>query len=242
MKKNDLKEDIDRFIGFFKDKLDTVKTANFGESDALLKKTLYVGFIDALSGTVSHKKKGNRERFVSFVETFTDWKHCNRVSLPHLVRLIQKVPDPEFSNLRKFAYERYDAWDEVRIIGLDFDPEYEEVKKLWPSNVPKPLEDIQLSSLTHANLFYRYRNSLVHELRKPGYGVEYKDEENAPFYHSMLNPDTEESSWALVYPLGFYESLLESAMSLLRKYYETERINPYSQSTFGNYWIEVLNQ
>jgi hypothetical protein len=241
MNKEELKEAIGRFVGFFEEKLNTVKDANFGDSDALFKKTLYVGFIDALSSTVSFKKKGNRERIVAFVETFTDWEHCDRVSLPHLVRLLQKVPDPEFSDLRKFAYAQYDTWIEGRVFGLDCDPEYKEVRKLWPSSIPKPLEDIQISFLKHSSLFYRYRNSLVHELREPGYGVEFKADV-APFYHSMQNLDTEESSWELVYPLGFYERLLESSMNSLRLYYEAERINPYHQSTFGSYWIDTLNQ
>jgi hypothetical protein len=108
--KNELHESIERFLDYFDKQLSIVKEVDFKEevSDCLFKKILYVGFIDALSKTVASPKKGNRERIVSFILNFTDWNNAEKISLPHLVRYLEKVPDPEFSDLREYVYSLID--------------------------------------------------------------------------------------------------------------------------------------
>ena len=86
------------------------------------------------------------------------------------------------------------------------DPKYEDVRKLWPKSHEhiKPINYIQLDSICHVQLFYTYRNSLVHELRKLGHGIEFKDDSSEPYYHSILDIDKGgHMTWELVYPLGF---------------------------------------
>jgi hypothetical protein len=236
----EIEESISQFLQFFEEKIEIVKTSEFRDSNSLFKKTLYVGFIDALSKTTAHKKKGNRDRLISFLLYFCEWKELNKISLPHLVRLLEKVPDPEFRNVREHAYEEFDKWGSGQILDLSHDPDYEVINKLWPKEIPKPLENIQLSFLKHSNLFYKYRNSLVHELREPGYGMEFK-EDKRPFYHAMENIDTGLETWELVYPLGFYEEIISTAIINLRTYYRKERIDPYKLYNFGTYWIDELN-
>lgn len=239
--KGEMEESIDRFIGFFRNKLSVIEKTDFNESTILFRKILYVGLLDALSKTTTYPKKGNRERIVSFVKHFTGWEHHERVSLPHLVRFLRKVPDPEFSSVREYAFSLIDQWAPGELIRLDRDPCLPDVKKRWPSSVPKAFEDITLEHLQHANLFYRYRNSLVHELRLPGYGTEFKSD-TEPFYHSMTHLETEEETWELVYPLGFYERVCRTAIDKLHEYYVKERIDPYSLYSFGTYWIDELNR
>lgn len=127
---------------------------------------------------------------------------------------------------------------------MDRDPGYREVQKLWPRDKEhiKPIENVQLDSLRHVHLFYTYRNSLIHELRTPGYGIEF-DKDKEPFYHSMTDKDENEiTSWELVYPLAFFESICETALKNLETYYTSDRIDPYHFFTFGTYWIEELNR
>jgi len=82
---------------------------------------------------------------------------------------------------------------------------------------------------------------LVHELREPGYGMEFTSD-TEPFYHTMSHLDPEVRSWELVYPLGFYERICIVALKKLRTYYLKERIDPYSLHSFGSYWIDELNK
>ncbi len=235
----ELEKEVDRFLGYFRDKHSQIKSLTLEASDRLFKKALYMSLLDALSKTISYPKQGNRDRFVSLIEYFTDWTYKDRVSLTHLVKLLKRIHAPEFSDLREFAYKRLDSWPYDEIIGLDDDPEFSEVRKLWPNHIPKPLEGIQLEFITHKNLFYKYRNTLVHEMREPGQGMEFTDG-NEPFYHGMTHSDNSET-WELVYPLGFYVRIVESVLDSLKQYYMKDRINPYECYEFGSYWIGELN-
>ena len=237
----ELEDNIDRFLGFFRNRLSEIRNLNCGESTALFRKNLYSSILDALSKTTSHPKKGNRERIVDFIRYFGGWAHCEKISLTHLVRLLEKVPDPSFSGLKQYAFSLYDQWSEGEVIYLENDPDFDDVKTHWPREILKPFEDVQIEFLQHVNLFYRYRNSLVHELREPGYGMEFSKDPN-PFYHSMSDFDGKQKSWELVYPLRFYEKLCETAIDNLREYYLKDRIEPYMCYTFGTYWIEELNK
>lgn len=237
----ELEENIDNFLEFFREQIENVREADFKKSNNIFKKVLYVGFMDTLSKTTAHPKKSNRERVVSFVRTFCNWPSCEKISLPHLVRLLEKVPDPEFSDLREYAFSLFDKWEEGKFITLDSDPNLKEIRNLWPIDISKPLEDIRVEFLQHVNLFYKYRNSLVHELREPGHGMEFKVD-TEPYYHTRSYSDSKNYTWELVYPLGFYDNLCENAIGSLRDYYLKERIDPYSYYTFGTYWIEELNK
>lgn len=234
-------EDIEGFVGFFSRQLQVIKSAQFAEKGDLYKKTLLVSIIDALSGTV-YPRKGNRDRFVSFIRYFGQWKDCEKVSLPHLVRLLEKVPDTDFFELREFALSRLGEWPEGEVICLDRDPDYFEVQKLWPKEreCTKPLGNLQLDSLRHVRLLYSYRNNLVHEMRKPGYGMEFPDDDE-PFYGSRLSEESK-STWELAYPLRFFLSLCVRALIGLKTYYSENGINPYDCFVFGTYWIEDLNR
>jgi hypothetical protein len=237
----ELEGNIDRFLGFFSNRLQEIRNLDCGESTALFQKVLYSSMLDALSRTTSHPKKGNRERVTEFIRTFCDWATCERISLPHLVKLLDKVPDPAFSNLRQYSFSLIDQWQEGMLIPLDSDPEFQEIKSKWPKEIQKPIEDISIEFLQHVNLFYRYRNSLVHELREPGYGWDFTGNPN-PYYHTMTDAESKSDTWELVYPLKFYETLCETAIKTLKGYYLQDRIEPYSCYNFGTYWIDELNR
>lgn len=107
----ELKGKIDQFISFFRTQVNIIRLAKFEKNGNLYKKILYVGIIDTLSKTI-YSRKGNRDRFVSFVRNFSGWNSCERISLPYLVRLLERAPDPQFSKLRKFALSLFDKWSE----------------------------------------------------------------------------------------------------------------------------------
>lgn len=239
---NEIQKQIERFISYFQNKYQIIKETIFKSNSELFKKILYIGIIDALSKTI-FPRKGNRERFVSFLENFSDWKHCSRISLPHLVRLLEFTPEPEYSKIREFSFSTYGQWPPGKVITLEMDPEYKEVIKYWPrgqENI-EPIKGVKLLSLKHIHLFYTYRNSLVHELRNLAYGVEEFALEKEPSYHS-LTTENDEETWQLVYPLGFFENICETCLKSLKKYLIINNIDPYNSFNFGSYWKEELNQ
>ena len=239
---NEIQKQIERFILYFQNKYQIIKETKFKSNSELFKKILYIGIIDALSKTI-FPRKGNRERFVSFLENFSDWKHCSRISLPHLVRLLEFTPEPEYSKLREFAFSAYEQWLSGDIIGLEKEPKYEEVMRYWPrgkDNI-EPIKGVKLESLKHVHLLYTYRNSLIHELRNLGHGIEELSLGKEPSYHHLTDEKNEET-WQLVCPLGFFENICENCVKNLEKYLTENNINPYNSFNFGSYWIEELNQ
>ncbi len=237
----ELEQKIDRFIRYFRDQIENIRKIDGGKSTNLFRQILYNSLLDALSRTTAYPKKGNKARIVEFVRGFCDWSSCERVSLPHIVRWLEKVPEPGFPNLRQYAFSELDKWRGKEVVNISQDPDYNEVKKHWLKDIHKSSEDIQIDSFRHVNLFYQYRNSLVHELRKSGYGME-SPEDKEPFYHSMPDDETKQPTWELVYPTGFYDRLCETAIKKLNEYYMKDRIDPYSCYIFGTYWIDKLNK
>ena len=243
-----LDETIDRFISHFRGQSARIASLGAERDHNLFKKSLYVAVLDALARSV-YPQKGNRDRFVAFIREFGSWKEADRVSLPHLATLLSKVPDPAFSQVRQYALAEIAKWSEGQMVTLSRDPSYDTIRKLWPQDKDGrfPLAQISLESLQHVHLLYAFRNSLVHELRQLGYGVE-REQDKEPYYMSCtsLGPgidaaDSGEKTWELTYPVTFFETLCACTLLRLEKYLKKDRLDPYASYRFGTYWISGLN-
>lgn len=240
---SEVQKQIERFISYYQFKFQIIKDTKFKANDELFKKILYIGIIDALSKTVFSEKRRNRERFVLFLEKFSGWENCNRISLPHLIRLLEFTPEPEYSKIKEFAFSNYRQWVSGNLIGLEMDLEYKEVIRYWPKGQEntEPIKGVKLSSLKHIHLFYTYRNSFVHELRNIAYGIEEISLGRVPSYQHLTDENNEEK-WLLIYPFGFFENICETCLKNLKRYLIKNDINPYKFFNFGYYWKEELNQ
>jgi len=87
----------------------------------------------------------------------------------------------------------------------------------------------------HAELFYVYRNHLVHEFREPGYGMEFDKKDTTPHY---MNQDDGAGNqrWELCYPTGFFTQLVTNTLANLRNHLERNDLDPYSFYEFGSIW------
>ena len=157
--------------------------------------------------------------------------------------MLEFYPEPEYSEIRKFAFSVYGQWPPGEIISLKKDLELEEIIKHWPRGQVNDelIKGLKLESLKHVYLFYTYRNSLIHELRNLGYGLEELSLGKEPSYHSMTMEDGKDT-WQLVYPLGFFENICETCIINLKEYLILNDIDPYNSFKFGSYWKEELNQ
>lgn len=222
--------------------VDKTVNLNVEGHTSLIQKLVYSGIIDTLARCSAGPKYSSRERFTSFVKNFCDWDEHSKISLTHLVKFLELVRIPEFEKLRKFAYEKIDTWPDGAVIYIKDDPEYAEVLNLWPkdSQHKEPVEKLNLESLTHLNLLWKLRNSIVHEMRKPGYAVE-SLRILTPFYHQINDEDSQKETWELEYPPAFLNKLVCNGIQNLKKYCEENRLDPRKSFIFGTYWIEQLN-
>jgi len=167
--------------------------------------------------------------------------------MPHLEKLLRMNPDPVYEKLRKSVFDAYKGSmvHRSQIVGIDTDPTYEDVKKNWPvqKECRVAIEGVTLESLQHFNLLYAYRNSLVHELREPGYGMEFDENEEYPYYHgrTIIYGDREERRIELVYPVNFFRRIAATCITGLEIYLKDTQLDPYDYYKFGTYWIAELN-
>jgi hypothetical protein len=133
------------------------------------------------------------------------------------------------------------------------DPELHTVLELWPTDSkdkPIKLSNVAPEQLTHKHLFWLYRNSLVHEYRNPGNGVErISNGENVPFYHelstitSLSNEGLQfTNNWELVYPFGFFRELCLVAAKNVSTMHANNNTSPFSAYISGTYWFPTFNE
>jgi hypothetical protein len=244
---NNMNNHIDRFVDYFNKQISEIGAINTQHAE-LYQRLLYASVLDTLAGTV-FSKRTNRDRFVSFLQRFCKWPEGDKVSLSHLVQLLRKNPDPAFEKLRIWSTAKFKLLPVHggQLMSISHDPSYEEVSVNWPSQKEHrtPLEGIDLTSLQHFQLLYAYRNTLIHEMRIPGYGMEFGSDEN-PFYHGMTTindaGDITNKTIELVYPRKFLHRLCETGLEQLRLYLVENNLNPYDSRTFGTYWLSELNR
>jgi len=242
------KDETEKFVDYFRRHLHSIAALPVEcVSTPLYQKILYVTVLDALSKSV-YPRSGNRTRMVSFLRKFSEWQDAEKVSLTHLVQLLKRVPDPAFEELRTFAVETFEKWPvhKGEIVTLDVDPTFETVRSKWPVEKEHrvPIENVSLESLQHVRLFYTYRNSLVHELREPSFGMDLS-QRHKPHYHLVSDLTTYDTvglkTVALVYPVTFFRTLCDNGLSNLAAYLERNDLNPYDYYVVGDYWIHELN-
>lgn len=241
---------LDSRIGIYADhfrkKVERLKSYNFDAEDRLLKKNILVSILDAISRATSNPGDGNRERFTGVIANFGEWPEHSRVSAPHVSYLLRHLRSPAFERARESITEIITKNSNGSLVLLSSDPELDVLKKLWPVSVEQKLYgQLSLSSFTHLSLLYHHRNSLVHELREPGYGMEFHENHDTPFYHGMTTSGPDDSpsveTLELVYPINFFFSLAERVIKNVETYLRKNKINPYNAYPFGSSWIGELN-
>lgn len=245
-----INEEIELYFKYIESMKESICSLSSGKKEFTphLKYLSCVGLIDTLAKCINNpNQKSNYKRFTNFINIFCGWNDCTRISLPHLVRFLQLIPSPDFEKLRKFANSSLAQWSHGKMHYLDSDPAYNEIHDLWPKDKEyrEPVEKVSLESITHLSLFWKFRNSIVHELQIPGYGM-LGLVTKKPGYHSMtnhtgINRDNPIETWELVYPVPFIMELITNGIKNLKQYCINNFLNPYDYYKFGSYWIDELN-
>ena len=243
----DVESKISVYVDHFEKKIKRLKAYDLNLEDNLFKKNIIVSILDTIARTTSNPTDGNRERFTGVIEHFGDWPDHSRLSAPHVDYLLRHLRSPAFEDVRQFITKTIRKNSHGGFVPLSSDPELEDLRKLWPVSIEQKLVgQFSLASFTHLNLLYHHRNSLVHELREPGYGMEFDATQDEPFYHGMTSVSADnspvEQTLELVYPLRFFFRLAESVIGNVGTYLRKNGIDPYGAYRFGSSWIGELNR
>ena len=190
----------------------------------MYRKLLYSAALDPLAraafGNIKH-----RVRIVRLIDQLSSWSAAQRVSLPQLsLALLEKKRGRH--RLHREVARRLRAWNPGEILRLDQSPMPSELTPFAGAN-----EDRLIHKCRYAELFYTYRNNLVHEFREPGYGIEMSSDGSSPYYHSYIN-----GPWELVFPIGFFTVLYKDVLLNLKKLLMAEHRDPYKNFEFGSLW------
>lgn len=191
----------------------------------LFRKVLLIGIIDTLSRAAFPTVSGHRQRVTQFIERCSGWHDHNRVSSQQL--LLNLIDSSIKSGaLYDLAQKKVSAWPDGRIIRPTEDLSFQEA-----DSVAAPAEKVLVKNATYLQLFYTYRNHLVHEFREPGYGMELSQDPSTPYYHGMKG-----EPWQLVFSDSFIKGICSDCLNGLVQLLLTEKRNPYDCYEFGSLW------
>ena len=212
-------EAIERFINYFHSHIDSIEAV----ASPTYRKTLYATALDTLA-RAAFGKISNRVRMIRLINELTSWQAKDLVSLPQAaLNLRQKKRGHD--RLYREINRRLALWPSGHIIKIDDSPKIDEFNPIATKQEKK-----LLAKCKYAELFYTYRNNLIHEFREPGYGIEMPSDKK-PYYTSMIN-----QPWQLVFPVGFFTELYRGALDGLKNYLTTNKIDPYTKFEFGSLW------
>lgn len=244
---------IDRFTQYIENHLSEISKINNEYHTIHHQRILFMAVIDALSVIVFPKAK-NQIRMVNLLKDFSNWKYYDRISLPHLVQVLNLSSEPAFDQLRKFANDEQKKWIDGEIVTLDRDPTYLEIENLLPKEKRHKFlikinnKEIFLENLQHASLFYLLRCKLIHEFRALGKlasNPEPGSITNEPYYTILSethgSSGVEKLSWELEYPLIFYREISINCLRNITKHLHENKIDPLLKKVNGSFWIDELN-
>lgn len=221
-------EDIEKFCSYFEKQVkEIIKIEN-----PLFIKILLTTIIDPLARVYSRGNIGNRKRFRNIIMDCSNWNDCERISIPMVFYHKDKLIN---NSLKDYFIKRYHNFVSSGIYNLNFDPFVDEIKELIINDIDSNI----IIKSRHIELFYTYRNHLVHEFREPGDPLEMISESGLPFYHYMTNWDNKERKLELVYPLHFFISIVSNILINIKKYLINADLNPLSYFRFGSPWNSI---
>jgi hypothetical protein len=221
-----VKGDIELYIGHFRGQLSSVREVD----NILYRKILFVSMLDCLARS-AFPGKNNRDRFVSFVDRFSQWQDKDRVSCPQLKMILERE-NFVGGELHDIVSKRLSSWPDGRIIEPTHDYL---IRDLTPFSEKE--EKVLLKKTKYTELLFTYRNHLVHEFREPGRGGGFSSESKTPYYVGFLSADPEgEDTWELDFPVPFIDDLCQKGLAGLEAHLTQEGINPYDSYQFGTLW------
>lgn len=206
---------------------------NNGEYKFLSDNAISFLVIDTLSKAVGGTGS-NSDRVQNFVKKYGNWSDCERVSLPHISRLIELIPNAFTSALKSIVDEKMRSWSINAVWTIEKDPMISEFQNFWPANLPKEYKYFKIERFQHISLLYRFRNDLIHELKDHGQGhIDLKK----PYYHKVgFN-----GYFRLYYSPVFIRNLALNCLNSSKKYFDEKRSDQHEFFSYGDFMYPELN-
>ncbi|MDV2581690.1 hypothetical protein [Alkalibacillus haloalkaliphilus] len=218
---------------------ESIKSLNGGEFLDIHKKVLYLNLLDTMSKGVYEKEiNSSGLRFKTFVTQFSDWDDSNRVSIAQLKLFIEKH-GLSSSKLNEIVYKYIPKYSECKPTLFNNDPIIDELEGICRTE--RLFKKVTLNDFTHVSLLWSFRCELVHESRGRG-GDELFERMTSPHYIHYFEHNAQKEEyyhwWEILYPLSFFEALIENSFSNIEVYFLKNDINPFDNYNFEKLWID----
>jgi hypothetical protein len=144
----------------------------------------------------------------------------------------------EFKRLKEHVLYNLSQYPMASPVPFSYDSSVEEIRKFMPKG-ETVINGVDIYSLTHINLLWKYRNDLVNEARSNG-SNELFDFVDYPHYvhFTKLERDGEWEVWIICYPINFFNNLVEKALASLRLHLIENEQNPRENYDFDELWFK----
>ncbi|MEA2095820.1 MAG: hypothetical protein U9P73_03865, partial [Candidatus Cloacimonadota bacterium] len=181
-----------------------------------------------------------------FIIHNTDNQIWNKVSSSHLIKLLDYECFREFDTLKKEISQILNRIETQSYCMIDLN--YDDICRRWPKikHIKQKIKNkkIGLNEVTHINLFYNYRNYLIHELRRVDSTWDDDLNHTEPYYECLDDAriNSRKKYWEIGYPLGFFVKICKELIKNAKLYFITESINPYTKFERTDFLISELNE
>lgn len=228
--------EITQFFGHFREALEYFKQIPSLNSyppnkyGLLAQKMLCFSLIDALS-IAKFGGDSSGQKFKCLVKEYSNYEHWEKISIPQLLYRLQKARKHIYQPLIDYAEKVLLEASHSYSYSIENDPPELNLLKKFPEaeSIIKPC--------SHIALFHKYRNTVVHEMRQPGYGYEFS-RDKLPCYRSQTEVPGDRLTFQLTYPVNFFFRICEQCIQNLENYFLAQKRTPYDayESKFGDVW------
>ncbi|EJO2021542.1 hypothetical protein RQY88_004220 [Vibrio vulnificus] len=255
-----LEEKVTRYREHFMELISVAEQQQNLAHQKVHSKILCCSVFDAISKSIFPDIKSNGQRFVALVRLCNAWPESQHVSVLHLLRLFEvtnELPKEakmlEDHVLKHFG-SRFKSTNSIMSnnISISSDIHIDDLLALWPKDNQKPMKvgTVLPHQLKHEHLLWLYRNSVVHEYRNPGNGVELGSSvPDYAFYQEVATGSsftesnmTFTSRWELVYPQKLFINLCKNAVEVASEHHLKKGSSPFTAYSDGTYWLPDFNE
>ena len=218
-------EDISAFFARVSDTQTAIETID----DPFFKRALLLSLLDALASCAYPSVKINRNRFVSIIDTYSQWSDKDRYSLRQLYFCLNDIRDPSkyptLPSLKQEVQARLGRWpaESQLLFPKDVDPTRQELQSFIVGDIDRVIEKVRYPSLV-----WVIRNYAVHELSHPGGGMDFDIGRPDPYYHQLTQFETGQRSWELFFPIEFISKLVTDSATNLQQHFLQNKVNPWT--------------
>ena len=258
-------EKILRFNDYFKESIEDLVPEDGKKDQMLFQRIVLMTIIDYLSfnlTTGEQKKHGgdNKARFITSISNV--WSNAKKVSTTHIGKALQKgdfhQKNPDFDAINEFIEKNIRQKFQIitptlraKKIPFDCDPHFDDLIKIWPRDNNKSADNFKklngnsIYEFRHGNIFYFYRNLLIHQHMDPILPLLFRVHSSDPYYQKRAyfteNGILYDDEWEIYYPINFIKKLSLDLLSATVTYHTNNNTSPFKGRCDMRYLINGLS-